>query len=202
MAPTERPLRRSVSPAVSAFLAERHGLDGVRLELGAAVDGDNGGITVDGALRTSDPRVFAIGDCASFPSEHAGHRVRLESVQNATDQGRHLAAVLLGQDLGEYRELPWFWTHQGRTKVQIAGIGRPSAHRIVRGDRSSGKFSVFSFDGAHPGAALLPVESVNSPGDHLAARRILEAGRTPSPADLADPSFDLKAYSRFVPLPA
>jgi 3-phenylpropionate/trans-cinnamate dioxygenase ferredoxin reductase subunit len=72
----------------------------------------------------------------------------------------------------------------------------------VRGDRSAGKFSVFSFDGAQHGAALLAVESVNSPADHMAARRLLGARRTLSPGDLADPSFDLKAYSREAPLPA
>lgn len=248
VAPTERPLRRSVSPAVSAFLAERHALDGVRLALGTgvtalrgeggrvtsavtadgrtlpadivvvgigvspaaglaaesglAVDPDTGGVAVDGALRTSDPHVYAIGDCASFPSPHAGRRVRLESVQNAADQARHLGAVLLGGCPGEYRELPWFWSHQGATKIQIAGLGRPGAHWVLRGDRASGKFSVFSFDGAHDGAALLAVESVNSPADHMAARRILAAGRPLAPEDLADPAFDLKAYSREALLPA
>lgn len=248
VAPTDRPLRRSVSPAVSAFLARRHTLDGLRLELGTgvaalrgehgrvtavvttdgrelpadtvvvgvgvspatalaaaaglAVDAETGGVTVDGALRTSDPHIFAIGDCASFPSTHAGRTIRLESVQNATDHARHLASVLLGEDPGEYRELPWFWSHQGPTKVQIAGLRRPGAHCVVRGDHVSGKFSVFSFDGAHEGAALLAVESVNSPADHMAARRILGAGRPLSPENLADPSFDVKAYSRAVPVTA
>jgi 3-phenylpropionate/trans-cinnamate dioxygenase ferredoxin reductase subunit len=251
VAPTERPLRRSVSPAVSAFLAERHALDGVRLELGTAVagflprpagsgSGDRvasvvtadgrelpadvvvvgvgaspavglaaaaglavgDGVTVDGALRTSDPHILAIGDCASFPSAHAGRRVRLESVQNATDQARHAAAVLLGAAAGPYAELPWFWSHQGPTKVQIAGLSRSDAHRVVRGDRASGKFSVFAFDVTGAEARLVAVESVNSPADHLAARRLLGAGRQLTPDDAADPAFDLKAYSRAAPVPA
>jgi 3-phenylpropionate/trans-cinnamate dioxygenase ferredoxin reductase subunit len=241
LAPTRRPLRRSVTPAVSAFLAEAHTLDGVRLELGdgvaelragapgsaragrvAAVVTTSGrelpvdlvvvgvgaapatglaaaaglriedGVAVDGSLRTSAADVYAIGDCASFPSAHAGRRVRLESVQNAADQARHLATVLLGGSPGPYRELPWFWSHQGRTKVQIAGLVRPHAACVVRGDRAAGRFSVFSYDGGE----LVSVESVNSPADHLAARRILGAGRTVPPEDAEDPGFDLKAYSR------
>jgi 3-phenylpropionate/trans-cinnamate dioxygenase ferredoxin reductase subunit len=157
------------------------------------------GVTVDGALRTSDPHVLAIGDCASFPSPHAGHRIRLESVQNATDQARHAAAVLLGTDAGPYGELPWFWSHQGRTKLQIAGLSPHGAHRVVRGDRAAGRFSVFSFDTSSGAPRLVAVESVNSPGDHLAARRILAAGRALSPHDAADPAFDVKAYSRAEP---
>jgi 3-phenylpropionate/trans-cinnamate dioxygenase ferredoxin reductase subunit len=251
VAPTERPLRRSVSPAVSAFLAERHALDGVRLELGTAVAAllpgqprsgreDRGvsvatadgrelpadvvivgvgaspaaelaaaaglavrdGVTVDGALRTSDPHILAIGDCASFPSPHAGRRVRLESVQNATDQARHAAAVLLGADTRPYAELPWFWSHQGSTKVQIAGLTRQGARCVVRGETASGRFSVFSFDVSGAEARLVAVESVNSPADHLAARRVLGAGRHLTPEDAADPTFDLKAYSRAAPVPA
>ncbi len=246
--PTDRPLRRSVSPAVSAYLAARHALDGVRLELGSGVAAFRGGaegtarqgrveavvtaegrelpadlvvvgigalpatqlasqsglavgdgVRVDGELRTSDPHVFAIGDCASFPSQHAGRRVRLESVQNATDQARHVAGVLCGDDPGAYSELPWFWSHQGPTKLQIAGLGRSGTTCVVRGDRGSGKFSVFAFDTSSDGAELVAVESVNSPGDHMAARRILSGGRPLSPQDAADLSFDLKAYSRTVP---
>jgi 3-phenylpropionate/trans-cinnamate dioxygenase ferredoxin reductase subunit len=244
VSPTARPLRRSVTPAVSAYLTERHELDGVRFELsegvaalsggdddagrvaavvltsgrtlpadlvvvgvgvtpasalaaeaGVAIEGD-GGIAVDGSLRTSDPTIFAIGDCASFPSRHAGRRVRLESVQNATDHARHAAAVLLEQDPGPYAELPWFWSHQGKVKLQIAGLVRPGASAVLRGDPASGKFSVFTFDDGE----LASVESVNSPADHLAARRLLAAGTALSPDEAADPAFDLKTYSRSVPV--
>ncbi|WP_415855092.1 NAD(P)/FAD-dependent oxidoreductase [Sinomonas sp. G460-2] len=156
---------------------------------------DDGGIAVDGNLRASDPAISVIGDCASFPSVHAGRCVRLESVQNATDQARHAAAVILGKDPGPYRELPWFWSHQGATKVQIAGLRRGDASTVVRGDVAAGRFSVFTYyDGE-----LVCVESVNSPADHLAARRLLGAGRSVAPADAGDPAFDLKAYSRAAP---
>lgn len=251
IAPTERPLRRSVSPALSGFLAERHALEGVRLELGTSVasfqpgtpgSGREGrvaslvtadgralpadvvvvgvgvspavalaagaglavedGVMVDGALRTSDPHVLAIGDCSSFPSAHAGRQVRIESVQNATDQARHAAAVLLGREPGPYSDLPWFWSHQGSTKLQIAGLIRHGVHSVVRGDQASGRFSVFSFAGGADDARLVAVESVNSPADHIAARRLLGAGLTLSPHDAADPAFELKAYSRSGPVPA
>jgi 3-phenylpropionate/trans-cinnamate dioxygenase ferredoxin reductase subunit len=72
----------------------------------------------------------------------------------------------------------------------------------VRGDRASGKFSVFAFDVTGAEARLVAVESVNSPADHLAARRLLGAGRQLTPDDAADPAFDLKAYSRAAPVPA
>jgi 3-phenylpropionate/trans-cinnamate dioxygenase ferredoxin reductase subunit len=156
-----------------------------------------GGIVVDRYLRTSDPAISAIGDCAVFPI--GTRRVRLESVQNAADQARCVAARLTGTP-GPYRELPWFWSHQGGLKLQIAGLlpardtersaSRPSTstEHVVRGDPASGRFSVLTYDGGE----LACVESVNSPADHLAARRLLTARTTPDPAAAADPSVALR----------
>src|SRR5690606_19913055 len=73
-------------------------------------------IVVDEHLRTADPAIHAVGDCASHTNAHAGARVRLESVQNATDQGRHVAAALLGERR-PYAGVPWFWSHQGELKL-------------------------------------------------------------------------------------
>ncbi|WP_125611963.1 NAD(P)/FAD-dependent oxidoreductase [Specibacter cremeus] len=160
------------------------------LALAAGLEVDNG-IVVDGALRTSDPNIFALGDCANFPQPRLGARARLESVQNATDQARHAAAAILGET-GEYDELPWFWSHQGTLKLQIAGLSQPGDGTVLRGDPATGKFSVFCFrDGR-----LAAVESVNAPADHMAARRALAAGRTLDPDQAADPTFDFKAWSR------
>ncbi|WBL19212.1 NAD(P)/FAD-dependent oxidoreductase [Citricoccus sp. NR2] len=131
------------------------------------------GIVVDAALRTADPDVYAIGDCANFPSERAGGPFRLESVQNATDHARHVAAVILGED-APYRALPWFWSTQGPYRLQMANIVRADDETVVVGDPdpANPKFSVFCFrDGV-----LAAVESVNHPGDHLSARKILAAG--------------------------
>ncbi|MBD8042728.1 FAD-dependent oxidoreductase [Arthrobacter sp. Sa2BUA2] len=149
------------------------------------------GIVVDEALRTSDPAILAVGDCASFPSVHAGARNRLESVQNATDQGRHAAQTILGAPAA-YTELPWFWSTQGSLRLQIAGLSTPGDTTVLNGDPAAGKFSILCFrDGR-----LAAVESVNSPGDHLGARKLLAAGRGPSPEEAAAPGFSLKAYAR------
>jgi 3-phenylpropionate/trans-cinnamate dioxygenase ferredoxin reductase subunit len=157
---------------------------------GLAVDN---GIIVDGGMRTADPAVFALGDCASYPSHHMGARTRLESVQNATDQARHTARSILGRSDG-YAGLPWFWSQQGPLKLQIAGLGQLGDETVLRGDPASGKFSVFCYrDGE-----LAAVESVNQPADHMAARRLLGQGRSMSRQDAVDPDFDFKAYSRAV----
>ncbi|WP_434620235.1 NAD(P)/FAD-dependent oxidoreductase [Arthrobacter sp. A5] len=149
------------------------------------------GITVDSSLRTADPNVFAIGDCANYPSHHAGTRTRLESVQNATDQARHAAKAIVGRS-GSYAQLPWFWSQQGPLKLQIAGLVQQSDTTVLRGDPATDKFSLFSFRGGH----LAAVESVNRPGDHMAARRLLEQGRSASPEQAADLEFDVKSYSK------
>ena len=157
---------------------------------GLAVDN---GIVVDESLCTSDPRISAIGDCARFPSRHAGRPVRLESVQNAVDQARHVAARLTG-DAGAYQAVPWFWTDQGPAKLQIAGLTDGHDRTVVRGDRSEGRFSVFCYRGED----LLGAESVGRAAEHMAVRRILTAGAPLSPAQAADIDFDLKAYSKQV----
>lgn len=148
------------------------------------------GIVVDANLRTADPDVYAIGDCANFPCEHAGGPFRLESVQNATDHARHVAKVILGAE-EPYRELPWFWSTQGPFRLQMANIVRAEDETVVVGDPdpANPKFSVFSFrDGV-----LAAVESVNQPGDHLAARKILAAGIEISREEALTEGFSLRA---------
>jgi 3-phenylpropionate/trans-cinnamate dioxygenase ferredoxin reductase component len=149
------------------------------------------GIVVDESLRTPDPAIYAVGDCASHPSVHTGTRIRLESVQNATDQGRHVAAAILG-DGRPYTEVPWFWSHQGALKLQIVGVRLPGDARVVNGDPATGRFSVCCFrDGR-----LAAVESVSRPADHAAARRLLAAGRSPDPVQVGEPQFSLKEFAR------
>ncbi|GER22733.1 pyridine nucleotide-disulfide oxidoreductase [Zafaria cholistanensis] len=149
------------------------------------------GIVVDEALRTSDPSVLAVGDCASFPNAHTGTRTRLESVQNATDQGRHAAGTIMGRT-GAYLDLPWFWSVQGALRLQIAGLSAPGDQTIMAGDPDAGKFSVLCFrDGA-----LAAVESVNAPADHIAARKLLAAGHGPTLEEAAARGFSLKAFGQ------
>ncbi|MFJ6359165.1 NAD(P)/FAD-dependent oxidoreductase [Pseudarthrobacter oxydans] len=148
------------------------------------------GISVDESLLTSDPRISAIGDCASYPSAHDGGRpTRLESVQNAVDHARHVAARLTDGSYSAYRNTPWFWTHQFDLNVQIAGIGSANDECVVRTDPAGNKFSVYRFQADR----LVCVESVNQPGAHILARKMLTGEVRPTPAQVADLAFDMKA---------
>jgi 3-phenylpropionate/trans-cinnamate dioxygenase ferredoxin reductase subunit len=151
------------------------------------------GIHTDAFLATSDPAISAIGDCARVPSRFAqGEPVRIESVQNAVDQGRCLAARLTGRPAA-YAAVPWFWSDQGPHKLQIAGLTRPDDASVVRPSETG--LTVFRFrDGALSG-----VETVDRPADHMAARRILDAGLGLTPEAAADPGHDLKALAKSAP---
>ena len=118
---------------------------------------------------------------------HYSGIARLESVQNAGDHAKALAARLTGT-ARPYDALPWFWSIQGEARLQIAGLGKPGLAEVVRGEPDTGKFSVFQFDGER----LLAVESVNAPGDHMVARRLIAQGIRISPAVAADPATDIK----------
>jgi 3-phenylpropionate/trans-cinnamate dioxygenase ferredoxin reductase subunit len=152
---------------------------------GLAVDN---GVVVDNLLATADPAISAIGDCAAYPSVHYSGMARLESVQNAGDHAKALAARLMGQGRA-YDALPWFWSIQGEARLQIAGLARPGLTEVVRGDSRGGRFSVFLFEGDR----LQAVESVNAPADHMIARRLIAQGIPLTPAMAADTSVDLKA---------
>lgn len=168
---------------------------GLALAAGLAVADDcGGGIVVDQYLRTTDPAISAIGDCANFPGAlPGGGRTRLESVQNAVDQGRFVAARLMGVQPGAYDALPWFWTHQFDVKIQIAGLAGPETELRLLGDPSAGRFSVARLVDDR----LVSVESVNSPADHIAARKLLGTAAVPSGArDLARPGFTLPSHAR------
>ena len=147
------------------------------------------GIRVGEDLLTADPAISAIGDCASYPSPFAGGAVvRLESVQNAVDQARCVAARLLGEP-APYAAVPWFWSDQGAMKLQIAGLGHEHESTVLRGDPATGAFSVFCYAGER----LVCVESVNRGADHMIARRLLGQGLGVTPQEAADPDLDLKA---------
>lgn len=145
----------------------------------------NDGIVVDARLRTSDPAIFAIGDCARF--HHGARQIRLESVQNAVDQASCVAAVIQGS-AEPYAQVPWFWSDQYAMKVQIAGVTDGHDNTVVTGDPATGAFSVFCFAGDR----LLGVESVNKPVDHVLARRLLAANCPIRPEMVAVPGFDLR----------
>jgi 3-phenylpropionate/trans-cinnamate dioxygenase ferredoxin reductase subunit len=150
----------------------------------AGLDCDRG-IVVDACGRTSDPHIVAAGDCTARRLAD-GSLLRLESVQNATEQGKSAAAALLGQDRA-FTATPWFWSDQYDKKLQMAGLSTGADHWAVRGDMAAGSFSVYHFRGER----LLAVDSVSATKDHLQARKLLDAGVSPSPAQAADAGFDL-----------
>jgi 3-phenylpropionate/trans-cinnamate dioxygenase ferredoxin reductase subunit len=152
------------------------------------------GIVVDERLRTEDESVYGIGDCANHPNPFAnpfaGGRARIESVQNAVDQAKCVAAAIVGRaDI--YSAVPWFWTDQFDIKLQMAGLSSGHSQVVTRGEPESRKFSVFYFrDGR-----LAAVDSINRPGDHLAGRKLIGAGIEITPEQAADPSVDLKMHA-------
>ena len=142
------------------------------------------GIVVDACCRTSDPAIVAAGDCTArrLPD---GSLVRLESVQNATEQGKSAAAALLGQDR-RFTATPWFWSDQYDRKLQMAGLSGGAEQWAVRGDMAGASFSVYHFRADK----LIAVDSVNAAKDHLQARKLLDAGISPTPEQAADLGFD------------
>lgn len=148
------------------------------------------GILVDQRLLTADPAISAIGDCSRFPAAYAERALRLESVQNSVDQAHCVAARLSGKPEA-YTKVPWFWSDQGPNRLQIAGVALADDSVVLRGDPVTGKFSVFRFRAGR----LSAVESINSVGDHMAARKLL-ANQTPiSPDQAADCSLKLASAS-------
>jgi 3-phenylpropionate/trans-cinnamate dioxygenase ferredoxin reductase component len=145
------------------------------------------GIVVGETLASSDESISAIGDCAAFPCHFVDASIRLESVQNAVDQARCVAKRIVGK-AERYVALPWFWSDQGDLKLQIAGLPQGVDEWITRGDFKARSFSVFGFRAG----ALAVVETVNRPGDHMAARKLLEGHVPLSPVEAADISFDLR----------
>ena len=145
------------------------------------------GIVVDACGRTSDPRIVAAGDCTARRLSD-GSLLRLESVQNATEQGKSAAAALLGQER-PFTATPWFWSDQYDKKLQMAGLSMGAEHWAVRGDMASGSFSVYHYKGDQ----LIAADSINASRDHLQVRKLLDAGVSPTPQQASDAGFDLNS---------
>jgi 3-phenylpropionate/trans-cinnamate dioxygenase ferredoxin reductase component len=145
------------------------------------------GVLVDEHCRTSDPMIFAAGDCTSHPSLRYGRRLRLESVDNAFEQGASAALNMLGLE-SVHDKVPWFWSDQYDLKLIIIGIGQGYDTVVMRGDPASHSFSACYLRGGE----LISVDTVNSPKDQMAARKLIAARARPNLDRLANPAVPLK----------
>lgn len=144
------------------------------------------GIKVDAYCTTSDPDIFAAGDCTRHTGRD-GASIRLECVQNAIDQAKHAALAMVGKPAA-YREVPWFWSDQYDLKLQIAGLARPTDRLVMRGDPASRKFAVFHLREGKVAA----VEAVNAAPEYLVGRRLIAEEATVAPERLADTALPMK----------
>ncbi len=199
-----------VSTGVAAITGAAHA-DGVRLADGERIEADlvliaaglvpgtalaeqaglacADGILVDKHARTSDRDIFAIGDVARFESGLYGRSIRLESVQNAIEQGRAAAAAICGAPVN-YDPVPWFWSDQYAIKLQIAGLIDGADQMVRRGDPEEGAFALFHLkDGV-----LIACEAVNAAPEFMAAQRLIAARVRPDPDALRDVTVAMRAF--------
>jgi 3-phenylpropionate/trans-cinnamate dioxygenase ferredoxin reductase component len=152
--------------------------DELARDAGLACDG---GVTVDSHCRTSDPDILAAGDVAVTPNPWAGRRLRLESWQNAQEQGIAAARSALGLEVN-YQPLPWFWSDQYGMNLQIYGVPAPTHRVVTRGAQGSDSFILFYLEGDVVKAALGP----NAARDLRFARRLIEQCKPVDAQRLAD----------------
>ena len=153
---------------------------------GLAIDN---GIKTDALGQTSDPHIWAAGDCASLP--YHGGRIRLESVQNAIDQAETVAENILGA-ARPYCPMPWFWSDQYDVKLQIAGLNTGYDRVITRTGEKPGAISFWYYHTT----TLLAVDAANDPRAYMIGKRLIAAGISPAPATIADSQTDLKGLLR------
>lgn len=155
----------------------------VELAQAAGLEVDNG-IVVDAFCRTADADIVAAGDCSNHPSALYQRRLRLESVPNATEQGKVAAASLRGREK-PYAALPWFWSDQYDLKLQIAGLNEGYDQVVIRGDRNAGRsFVAFYLQQGR----LIAADCVNRPQEFMLSKRLIAEGTALDPERLADDS--------------
>jgi 3-phenylpropionate/trans-cinnamate dioxygenase ferredoxin reductase subunit len=208
----DRVMNRVVASSVSEYFAHEHRTQGVKIvcntrvvrlegagsvERVVCVDGSSyeadmlivgvGAILVDEHCRTADPAIFAAGDCTNHPSLRFGMRVRLESVDNAFEQGKTAALNMLDRSAVHDR-VPWFWSDQFDNKLLIVGLSPGFDQQVLRGDPATRGFSVCYLKGGE----LIALEAVNHSKDYMAARKMIAERARPAPDKLADPQVALK----------
>ncbi|WP_206677313.1 FAD-dependent oxidoreductase [Caulobacter sp. SSI4214] len=200
-----------LNAAVSALEGSQGRVTGVRLADGALLDADLvivgiglvpavepllaagarglNGVDIDGACRTSLPDILAIGDCAAHENAYADNiRIRLESVQNAHDQAAVAAKTVLGQT-ATYAATPWFWSNQYDVRLQTVGLFNGHDTAVVRGDPTTGAFSVVYLRDRK----VCALDCLNTPKDFVQGKALVVARAMASPSDLANTALPLKA---------
>ena len=157
----------------------------VELAQDAGLECENG-IVVNDHCQTSDPDIYAAGDCTNHPNPLLDRRLRLESVPNAMEQARVCASNMLGGDK-VYASIPWFWSDQYELKLQMVGFSADGDEQIVRGDMATNEFAVFYLQEGKVVAA----DAVNSPKEFMICKQLV--GKAVDRELLADTSADLKA---------
>ncbi|MGE0280849.1 MAG: NAD(P)/FAD-dependent oxidoreductase [Rhizobiaceae bacterium] len=184
-------------PAISVVLSDgsQREVDFVVVGIGVAANDRlaaaaglacDGGVVVDAQGRSSDPSVWAAGDCARFA--YRGEMIRLESVQNAIDQAEAVAANMLGAGQ-DYMPKPWFWSDQYDVKLQIAGLNSGFDQVVVRPGANEKVCSHWYFRESE----LLAVDAMNDPRNYMIGKRLIEAGHSPLPEQVANVEFDLRS---------
>ena len=159
---------------------------------------DASGLTIDNGIavnqfaQTSDPDIYAVGDCASFTHPRYRQKIRLESVQNANDQATAAAKSICGQP-EPYDALPWFWSDQFDVKLQIAGLAQGADEIIVRGDPDEGRSLSLLY---LKDERLLAVDAMNNPRDFVFGKKLITDDAALDPARLADPETPLSEAVR------
>lgn len=165
-----------------------HACEELAVLAGLACDG---GVRVNGMAQTSDPSIYAIGDCTLRPMPIYGDRMfRLESVPNALEQAKQAAAAITGRPPPP-PETPWFWSDQYDVKLQIAGVPFDADRTLVRGDPEGDRFAVFHLNGERVAA----VEAVNAPPEFMMGKQLIAQGRAVDADRLADPAAPIKSVA-------
>ncbi len=199
-----------VSATVDSFTGENGKVSGVRLSTGeviaaelvivgvgispsvepliaAGAEGENG-VRVDLSCRTSIPDILAIGDCAEHPNPFAnGRMIRLESIQNANDQARTVADLIVNGS-SAYKTVPWFWSNQYDLRLQSAGLSVGYDAHVIRGNPEGRSFSIMYLKDGY----VVALDCVNATKDFLQGKSLIESGVRPEVAALEDTSVPLK----------
>ncbi len=148
--------------------------------------GCDGGIIIDNSGCTSVPDIYALGDCTAQKMTDGSLR-RLESVQNAVEMAKSVAAHILGNPK-PFVAFPWFWSDQYQIKLQMVGLSSGYDEAVIRGEEASDSFSWFYFKQGQ----LIAIDSINSPADHMAGRKLLNGQNNLTSKQAADSEFNLK----------